>query len=241
MNRGIYATATGMWAAQSKMDVIANNMANAATTGYKRDGLAFAERYERELRANGGLGLSLGTLGSGSIQRSQFTHFGVGALSATSNPLDLAIPQDKGLFAVQTPQGVRYTRDGAFSINADRELVNKLGFHVLDESGRPIVLPVGSPQIQDDGTVFVGDREAGKIGVFDGNFQKTGNNLYESSNAKPIEGASVKAGHLEASNVNPVEAMIEMISLNRSFELAQRSIVQQDELTQRLIQSLRDQ
>lgn len=241
MNRGIYATATGMWAAQSKMDVIANNLANAATTGYKRDGLAFAERYERELRANGGLGASLGTLGSGAIQRSQFTHFGVGALSATSNPLDLAIPQDKGLFAVQTPQGIRYTRDGAFALNTDRELVNKLGYPVLDESGRPITLPTGTPQIQDDGTVRVGDREAGKIGIFDGTFQKSGNNLYESNDAKPLESATVKAGHLEASNVNPVEAMIEMISLNRSFELAQRSIVQQDELTQRLIQSLRDQ
>lgn len=241
MNRGIYATATGMWAAQSKMDVIANNLANSATTGYKKDGIAFAERYERELRANGGLGESLGTLGTGSIQRSKYTHFGVGAMNATGNPLDVAIPQDKGLFAVQAPDGIRYTRDGAFTMNRDRTLVSKLGFPVLDENRQPITIPTGTPVFQDDGTILVNGQQIGKIGVFDGTFTKTGNNLYASNDAQAIEEATVKAGHLEASNVNPVEAMIEMISLTRSFELAQRSITQQDELTQRLIQSLRDQ
>lgn len=241
MNRGIYATATGMWAAQSKMDVIANNLANAATTGYKRDGIAFAERYERELRANGGLGASLGTLGSGSIQRSKYTHFGVGAMNATGNALDVAIPQDKGLFAVQAPDGIRYTRDGAFTLNSERTLVNKLGFPVLDENRRPITIPNGQPAIQDDGAIQVDGQEVGRIAVFDGTFTKTGNNLYASNDARAIEEPTVKAGHIEASNVNAVEAMIEMISLTRSFELAQRSITQQDELTQRLIQSLRDQ
>ena len=241
MNRGIYATATGMMAAQTQLDVITNNLANASTTGFKRDGVAFAEGLEREMRANGGLGAVLGSLGSGAVQSGQFTDFEQGVLNPTGNPLDVAIQGAKGLFAVQTPQGVRYTRDGSFSLNQDRELVTHQGYPVLDDSLRPITLPSGKPLIQDDGTVQVDNQDSGKIGIFDGSFTKTGDNLYESLDAKALDEPQLKAGHLEGSNVNAVESMVQMITLNRAFELAQRSIQQQDDLTQRLIQSLRDQ
>jgi flagellar basal body rod protein FlgG len=241
MNRGIYATASGMMAAQSQLDVLANNLANVSTTGYKRDGLAFSERLERQMRGNGGLGEVLGTLGSGAEQVAQFTIFEPGPLASTGNPLDLGIDGAKGCFAVQTSQGVRYTRDGALQLDAEGRLVTKAGHPVLDDGERPITLPRGRVSIGEDGTVQVDGIDAGKIGLFDGTFQKVGDNLYDSPDAKTVDGTPLRSGHLEGSNVNAVEAMVDMITLNRAFELAQRSIQQQDDLTQRLIQSLRDQ
>jgi flagellar basal-body rod protein FlgF len=240
MNRGIYATATGMMAAQTQLDCITNNLANANTTGYKRDAVAFSEGLERQLRANGGKGQVLGTLGSGSVQQSQFTEFDAGALNATGNPLDLTVLGDKGLFAVKTEQGIRYTRDGSFTLNSENQLVTQRGGLVLDDRLNPITIDGGKPSVQSDGTIFIDGKEAGKLGIFEGSFQKVGDNLYESTDAKATDEIQVKAGHLEGSNVNAIEAMTDMITLNRAFELAQRSIQQQDDLTQRLIQSLQD-
>jgi flagellar basal-body rod protein FlgF len=241
MNRGIYATATGMVSGQKLLDVIANNLANANTTGFKRDGVAFNEALERGLRANGGLGAYVGKLGSGSAEQARYTVFEPGPIHATGNPLDVAIETPRGLFAVQTPQGIRYTRDGAFSVNQDGLLVTKAGDPVLDDALQPIQLPPGSPKVTPDGSVSVEGKSAGKIGVFDGEFTKIGDNLYEGSNAQLIEGPRIAVASLESSNVNPVEAMIQMISVNRAFELAQKSIQQQDELAQKLIQSLQGQ
>lgn len=241
MNRGIYSTATGMLAAQAQMDVLANNLANVSTTGFKRDGLAFAERFEREMRADGGLGEVLGTMGTGSAQVAQFTIFRPGPLMATGNPLDVAIGAPRGCFALQTERGTCYTRDGSFQLDADRQLVTHSGDRVLDDRGNPIILPQGRIAIQDDGVVLVDEVEAGRIGIYDGAFAKVGDNLYVSNDAKAIEDTPLRGGHLEGSNVNAVEAMIEMIALNRAFELAQKSIQQQDDLSQRLIQSLSGQ
>ncbi len=240
MNRGIYATATGMMACQTQLDVITHNLANASTTGFKRDGVAFSERFERQLRANAGFGPAIGSLGSGATLESRFTDFEPGALKPTGNPLDIAIQGPKGVFAVQTPQGVRYTRDGSFRLSESGEIVNQMGHPVLDNRGRTIDVQNGKVLIQDDGTVLVDNAEAGQIAIYDGALTKVGDNLYESTDAKAIDDVLMKAGHLESSNVNAIEAMTGMITLNRVFELSQKSIQQQDELMQRLIQSLQD-
>lgn len=239
MNRGIYATASGMLAGQKWLDVVANNLANVSTTGFKRDELAFSDAYIREMRLHGGRGASIGSLGSGAALVAEYTIFEPGPLATTGNPLDVALMSDKGLFAVETPQGVRYTRDGAFQLDKDRRIVTKQGHAVLDDSRNPIELPDGEIQIQADGRVMAGSQEIAKIGVFDGTFVKTGGNLF-SGNGQPLEDVAVTAGALEGSNVNAIDAMIQMISVNRTFEMAQKSISQQDELTQRLINSLQD-
>jgi flagellar basal-body rod protein FlgF len=240
MNRGIYATATGMMSAQAQLDVLTNNLANVSTTGFKRDGLAFAESFERRLRAHSGAGPEIGTLGSGAAQVAQFTIFEPGALTATGNPLDVAIQSPKGLFAVRAEGGVQYTRNGSFRLNESRQLVTQQGYPVLDGRLAPITLPDGKSAIQDDGTVLVDGQEVGQIGLFEGTFAKAGENLFDATDARAVETPELKAGHLEGSNVNAIEAMVGMISLHRSFELAQRSIQQQDDLTQRLLQSLQD-
>lgn len=240
MNRGIYATATGMLASQKWLDVVSNNLANVSTNGFKRDELAFADAYVREMRTAGGAGRTIGSLGSGATLVSQYTVFEQGPVTATGNPLDLAITADNALFAVQTPQGTRYTRDGAFALDSERQLVTKQGYPVLDDSGSPISLPEGEFSISASGAILSEGQEVARIGVYSGTFRKAGGSLYEGSNAEAISEPSLSPGAIEGSNVNAVEAMIQMISVNRSFELAQKSITQQDELTQRLISSLQD-
>lgn len=245
MERGIFATATGMMATQQWMDVVSNNLANASTTGFKRDSIAFDEAMLREMR----LGKrQIGELGGGPSADKTVTIFERGTLETTGNPLDLAIDSDHGLFAVQTPAGTRFTRAGDFTLNADRLLVTKSGHSVLDQQGRKITVPPGQVLVGSDGTVKVGDNEIARIGVFDCaraskddlGFRKIGNNLYEALRPTSVVNAQVHAGVLEGSNVNAVEAMVQMIAISRSFELSQKSVIAQDELSQRLIQSLSD-
>lgn len=242
MLRGIYATATGMIGTQKEMDIISNNLANLSTNGFKRDGIAFSDTMEREIYGNGGLGDKLGTLGAGPTQARQYTVFEIGPITGTGNALDVAINSQDGAFAVQGKDGViHYTRNGSFALNQDRQLVTKTGLPVLDDSGREISLPEGVVSISTDGTISVGDEEVAKLGVYSGNFNKVGNNLFEvRGEAKQVEKADLRTRALEGSNVNSIEVMVQLISLNRNFEMAQKSIQQQDSLTQRLIQSLQE-
>lgn len=237
MERGVYATATGMITAQRAMDLIANNLANVSTNGFKRDGLAFNDALEREMAVGG---RSIGSLGSGATVQSTFTDFSAGSLNESGNPLDLAILGEKGLFGIQTDAGIRYTRDGAFAVNANRQLVTKDGFPVLDDQSKPITLDAGQVSIQADGSIQIDGDIKGKIGVFDASgLTKEGGNRFVASNATAIQ-ATVKSGAVETSNVNAVDAMVQMIQLSRLFEMSQRSIVSQDELSQRLIQSMNE-
>lgn len=241
MNRGIYATASGMQGAQQLLDVITNNLANASTIGYKKDGLAFDDTLARELRADGGNGPVIGTLGQGPQEKGRYVDLSSGQLATTGNPLDLAITESKGFFAIQGAEGTTYTRNGSFSLNAERELVTQQGKRVLDEQNTPITVPEGRLEVSADGTIQVDGVPQGKVGVFSGAFKKISGSEFSCDDAVPIDDFQIRTGALESSNVNPIETMVGMISLNRSFELAQRSIIQQDELTEKLIQSLNQQ
>src|SRR5690349_18504037 len=114
MNRGAYTAGTGMLAQQRRLDVIANNLANVNTRGFKSDQLTFGDMMIREMAADGGNGAPVGFLASGPTVESQTTNFSQGSLERTGNSLDLAL-EGNGMFAVRTPNGVRYTRDGAFT------------------------------------------------------------------------------------------------------------------------------
>lgn len=238
MNRGIYATATGMLGAQRQLDVLAHNLANAATSGYKRDGVAFADVFVRELYADGGMGERLGSIGSGPTLTQQFTVMERGPLTHTGNGLDVAIEDTNCMFAVQTKEGVRYTRNGALQLNSAGELVDGRGNAVLDDRMQPITVDGAPVQIQPNGEIVANERVLGRIGIFRGTFSKVGENLFESTDARPDADCRLVPNSLEGSNVNPVQEMIGMIEVSRAFEMAQRSIVQQDELTKTLIQSL---
>lgn len=245
MNRGIYTLATGLQGIQQAMDVMANNLANSATTGFKQDSIAFADALEREMLANAGDGKSLGTLGSGPIVKLESTDFGQGSITVTQNPLDLAI-NGNGMFAVQTPRGVRYTRDGSFSvaiINGTSVLANKQGYPVLDAQGNQIRIGRGSIQVAHDGTVTddTSKQVLGKIALYQGDFRKDRENVYnvEGAAATLVNDPNVRIsqGMLENSNANPITSMLEMIKLNRLFELSQKMVQTEDDTTGQLIQA----
>jgi flagellar basal body rod protein FlgG len=199
--------------------------------------MTFANAYEQQLAIGP---RPIGSIGSGSTEQEEFTDFQPGSIVATKNPLDIAIDSPKGLFAVQMPDnGIFYTRDGSFSLNTERQLTDKQGGLVLDTAGQPIQVPVGNVEFGSDGTVNVDGKSVGRIGVFDGTFTKVGGNLFKASGQPTaMDEIQLKPQSLESSNVNAIESMVQMITLNRSFDMAQRSITQQDDLTQRLIQSL---
>ena len=227
-----------MATAQQWLDVVTNNLANASTTGFKRDGVTFNDGLVRQLSARSGGGPPIGSLGTGSVIKSFYTDFSIGTLGATGNPLDLAIRDTNGVFAVQTPGGVRYTRDGAFQVNSSLQIVDKSGRPVLNKSLQPITVEKGEIEVSEDGSIGVKGKLIDQIGVFSGKMLKEGQNLYSSRDAAPLENARIATGSLESSNVSAVEEMIAMIRLNRAFELAQRSIQSQDDSTQRLVSSM---
>ncbi|MGV3614631.1 MAG: flagellar hook-basal body protein [Fimbriimonas sp.] len=238
MNRGIYSTASGMISAQRAMDVTANNLANASTAGFKQDALVFGDYYTRELAVQG---RRIGSMGSGAAPKGEVTNFEQGRLNRTGNSLDLALTNPQGMFAVQTPGGIQYTRDGEFSLDAQNRVVDRRGNPLLDATGNVISLDGDGPvKISASGEILQDEQPIATVGVWSGTFQKVGDNRYASTNAVPLPGETMKQGHLEGSNVEPIVAMIDMVRNGRHFEMSQKSIQTQDELTGKVIDVLRN-
>ncbi len=225
-----------MVGAQQLLDVVAHNLANVSTNGYKRDGVVFTDSFTRLMNAADGR--EIGALGSGTVMRGQYTVHELGSLTTTGNPLDIAIQTERGMFAIQTDNGTRYTRNGAFTLNSNRELVTKSGLPVLNDREGSIVLPTGKIEIGISGAVSVDGELVANIGIFDGAVQKVGNGLYVGNGMQLIDEPNLQSGMIEGSNVNAIEEMIHMIQLNRIYEMAQKAAQGHDEMTQRLIQSL---
>jgi flagellar basal-body rod protein FlgF len=234
-----------MSALQRGLDVTANNLANASTNGFKRDGLIFQDTLKREMFANGGTGQSVGFLGTGAQPVEEYTVRELGAINMTNNPFDMAITLPEGMFAVKVGNDVRYTRDGSFALDSERRLVNKAGNPVLDKSGNEITVPAGQMQVDGGGKISVAGQEIAQVGVWElepnSKFEKIGDNLYRATGGTTVmDNSPIAASSLEGSNVNTVDAMLDMIKIGRLFELSQKSIQSQDDLMQRLISSLHE-
>lgn len=209
-----------------KLNQISNNLANADTTGYKKSQVAFEEvlLHTTGDRQRVGKGLKVAT------------DFEQGALKETGNPLNMAI-SGKGFFRIQTPQGIRYTRDGDFHENAQGRLVTADGYTVLSQGG-PIQLGGQRPQVDAQGNIWAGGSRVGRLAVVSfadqGALVKEGNNLYRLKNGQtggqPAQNYSVQQGYLEASNVNTTSAMVHMIELSRIAESQQKVISTIDNL-----------
>jgi hypothetical protein len=239
MNRGIYTGAKGMMTTTQWMDVVSNNLANSGTDGYKADSLAFSDVMVKRLYGNGGNGPLIGTLGNGPEIVSNSVDRSVGTIKPTGNPTDVAIRTPQGMFAVQQIGNVAYTRNGSFTINSDRELVTKQGFPVLSDQGEKITIP-GTERVEIDaeGQVHQGNSVVANLGIFDGDFVKAGNSLWTSKDAKPMQNPSLATAAVESSNVEAVSAMVDLIKIQRSFEMSQKSIQTQDEMTGKLFEIL---
>jgi len=225
-----------MLASQQMLDKVSHNLANISTNGFKRDNAVFNDTLRRALYND--QGSYIGDIGAGTWKVDEFTSFEAGPTTMTGNPLDVALQQPNGFFAVQTDRGIRYTRDGSFTLDANGQLVTRQGHPVLDSGERPITVPKGKVEINTAGTLIVDGVTAGAIGVFEGKAIKAGEGLFTGTNMAPSATPQMLPGALEGSNVNAIDEMIAMIQLNRMFELAQRGAQSQDDMTQKLLQSI---
>lgn len=272
MVKGLYTGAMGMSCAAAQHEAIANNLANITTTGFKRDEVllksfpkvmyhqvtgaqepdprrllrerSYIAPYMRERPA-------IGPINAGVMVDGVATIFDEGPLQHTTNPFDLAIQGD-GFFVIQTKEGEFYTRNGSFTLNAERELVTKEGAIVMGEGG-PIRITGYEFVVRPDGTVLenvspdpVGweaPQEVGRLRIVDfenkGGLKKRGSTLFEATplSGPPREalGFVVHQGYLEGSNVNPITELVRMIEVQRLYELNQKMIISHDDLLRRAI------
>ena len=253
MIRGLYTSAMGMATQMANLDVVANNLANANTNGF-RGGTAvnssFPEVLMSRMHAVPGKPtqqvIPVGGVGHGVTIANIHTNFKQGPLERTAGDLDLAIG-GAGFFAVEsniagTPTEM-FTRNGAFTLNAERTLVNHNGDRVLNTSGNHITVPDGIIEINHAGEIQVNGQLVDTIRIV--NFEdptllrQFGYTLFSQNDAVeiPFEG-SIEQGYLERSNVNVVREMVHMIKISRAYELNQRMVSIQDITLQQAVNDI---
>jgi len=227
-------------AAHRAMDVIANNIANISTPGFKRESVKFEELLQQvKPREGQPSGQTLSFVRDAGVVRD----IGAGRLEQTSAPLDLAL-NGKGYFAVQTAGGERYTRNGHFTLNADGTIVTESGDQLLGDGGAITIAPDdGAISFGADGTISGKQGQIGKLRLVDfanpRDMQKQGDSLYSTSQA-PIAAneAVVSQGMLESSNVQPVLEIARMIEVMRSYEATSSLDKSGSDLKRQAIQKL---
>jgi flagellar basal-body rod protein FlgF len=224
--------ANGLFRQEQRFNMIANNLSNTQTAGFKKDIPVFSKIMSQ----------STERFKSGETQMSM-TVFQQGDVQKTGNDLNLAI-EGEGFFKVKTPWGVRYTRNGDFKLNETKTLVDANGFPVM---GRREEIPLQGKTIQvlPDGAVHVDGQEVERLSLItfpDLNaIQKEGQTYFRAAEGlKEIEasGTQVIQGALESSNVNAIEEMIRLIDAERSFAACQKIIQAQDELNGKAVNEL---
>lgn len=238
MIRGLYSSASGMHASMRKQETLSNNLANIDTTGYKQ-GMQVQQSFREELMSRVDQeSTPIGPSGSGTgISHTALDHSN-GEYRETGNDLDWAIEGD-GFFAVEAPQGVRYTRNGDFTINNQGQVVTQEGYLVRGEEG-VLQVPPGSEEITvQNNDLLVDGIEMGTVEVVDfperGGLEREGDSLFRwtpEAGEQIIGEGQVAQGFLEGSNVHPVEEMTKMIENSRKYQADQRMIQSHDETLQ---------
>ncbi len=215
---------------------VANNIANISTTGFRREGVVFAEMIEALPVEGGSVAMT--------AARARYTEDLQGALVETGGAYDLAIEGD-GFFTVMTADGERLTRAGAFTRNADGEVVNPDGHRLLDEGGGPILIPFEARDvgIAADGTVSVDGDPVARIGLVTvpdqtGLFRESGVLFRAEAGVEPLEDGRVVQGFLEQSNVNAVAEIARMIEVQRAYEYGQKLMDQEDARIRLVVRTL---
>jgi flagellar basal-body rod protein FlgF len=250
MIRGLWISAGALSPTMRAQEILANNLANSATGGFRQDRVAF-ERVVQEAGQAAGAASASGTPGAGGTSPQEE---GLGAaprlrtgldtspgpLETTDSPFHLAVA-GPGYFAVQGPEGELYTRDGTLQLAPDGTLLHRSGYPILTEGGALTVPPGGDFAVASDGTVSINGQARGKLRVValpdPTTLSHAGAGLLRSA----VPGAAditsrVVQGSLEGANVDPVLAMVDMVSLLRGFEANQRAIITQDGTLGRLVQ-----
>ena len=257
MINGYYSTTGGMITQFNRLDVISNNLANLNTNGFKRDDVVIGDYLRLYKEVQDTLPIKDHTRDAAKYQNrnlnrvpnisEEYTEYQVGAMAKTENPLDFALQKPNAYFAVQTPDGVRYTRDGSFTIDNEGYIVTKEGHRVLSragiDSGDGILVGQGMDiEVDKNGNIYfrsLANEEmnepivAGSLAVvsFENQkyLQKVGNNLFKYPESK-IEDRSialtsvVAQGFIEKSNVNAVKEMSALIETNRLVDMYSRAM-----------------
>ncbi|WP_187431666.1 Flagellar basal-body rod protein FlgG [Roseobacter fucihabitans] len=233
MENSGYTTLTRQAGLMREMRVVANNIANTATSGYRQEGLVFSE-YVQAIE-----GASSLSMGQGNVRH---TSFHQGALTQTGGTFDFAI-EGEGFFLVETPAGERLTRSGAFSPNADGDLVTFDGYRVLDAGGAPVFVPPGAADVavSADGTISSEGNPIGQIGVVRPlnareMIREDGVMFRADEGYEPAEDARVLQRFVENSNVDSILQITRMIEVQRAYELGASFLDAED---QRLRQALK--
>jgi flagellar basal-body rod protein FlgF len=215
MERGLYIAASGMLSEMVRQDQIANDLANASTPGYKAD-RATQRSFGDLLLANSVTGQTVGPLGLGSHIDSIVTDTTGAPARETGEPLDFAVVGE-GWFGVQTPQGVRYTRNGQFAVSPQGTLIDSMGNQVMGKNGGPV--RVGAD----------GRPDPTQLAVFNVTGPRKIGDSYVTGAAAGQATGTVRQGALEGSNADPSRSMVDMIASFRAFESGQRVIRTIDE------------
>ena len=246
MVRGLYTAYTGMINQQKRLDTVTNNLANASTTGFKREGLTsksfdqmltvklndLSVPYLNEVIGKMSLGVKIGE---------NYTDYSQGSLKETGNTYDLALAGN-GFFTISYTDkkgntSEKYTRDGEFTMDSEGYLRTLEGDYVQGEGGA-IMIPVETSEvsIRDNGDIYADGEYVDSLRIVDfedyNNIEKFGENLYNVvDGATETEStAAVKQGYLEMSNINVVKEMVEMITISRAYESNQKLIQTEDDM-----------
>ncbi len=219
-----------------EMQLVANNIANTSTTGYRREGTVFSEFIKQVPTEGASISMT--------DSHVRMTDTAPGVNSQTGGTFDLAIQGD-GFFMIETAGGPRLTRAGAFTPNENSELTNFDGQLLLDAGGAPIFIPpdASAISIAADGTVSVGQDAVAQVGVFSvenpDQLTREGSVLF-SFEEEPIPSANpqVLQGFVEGSNVNPVREITRMIEVQRAYELSQTFQEKEDERVRNVVRTI---
>ena len=255
MVKGLYTAHTGMVNEMKRLDVLANNLANADTTGYKKEGTTsrtFADEMSFRLKdsSNAYMPKKLGGITYGVHLGQVYTDYSTGSFKVTDNTTDFAI-DGNGFFAIaftdkQGNTSVKYTRDGSFTVNTEGYLVTKDGDYVLNATGAMNGDPSRNATVTVNkmGYVIQNDQVVGTLGVVDVDnydyLEKYGENMYNllDGGNRIATDAKVEQGVLETSNVNVVNEMVNMITIQRAYEANQKVITSIDSTLDRAVNNV---
>jgi len=244
MNRTIYTVASGGMASLARLEAVSQNLANANTAGYKAGRLVFQVRPLSREDDPSGISLDpvLGRTAAQVAEVASVRDFAQGAVRSSGNPLDVAI-SGEGFFAVATPRGERYTRQGSFALDGEGYLVTQHGERVQGDGG-DIAVGGGDIAIGDDGSITSDGLAVGRIKVVSFGPKPAlvpeGAALFapvRGATATPVDATAVRLqpAAVEASNVDAVASMVELVEVSRGFESYMRAMQRLDEVAQRSI------